>query len=214
MQKDPYLILGVAKDATQEEIRAAYERLREEYQSQLFEEGEVGNTAAKKLDELERAYHQCLEDKANDFHFTEEGASGWGEIEEMIKDGNLEGAQSKLDNIEMRDGYWHYLQAIIYHKRGWNVESKKQLDISLTLDEDNEKYKQARERLNKVLSGANAEGASSANGSAAEGRAGYSRPDQEARRAANDEACCNTCSTLICCDCCCECMGGDLIPCC
>ena len=25
---------------------------------------------------------------------------------------------------------------------------------------------------------------------------------------------CGTCSTLICCDTCCECMGGDLIRCC
>ncbi|NCU32158.1 MAG: molecular chaperone DnaJ, partial [Candidatus Moranbacteria bacterium] len=25
---------------------------------------------------------------------------------------------------------------------------------------------------------------------------------------------CNVCSSLICADCCCECMGGDLISCC
>ncbi|HBN81189.1 MAG TPA: molecular chaperone DnaJ, partial [Ruminococcaceae bacterium] len=25
---------------------------------------------------------------------------------------------------------------------------------------------------------------------------------------------CDACSSLICADCCCECMGGDLIPCC
>ena len=25
---------------------------------------------------------------------------------------------------------------------------------------------------------------------------------------------CNCCGNLICADCCCECMGGDLIPCC
>ena len=25
---------------------------------------------------------------------------------------------------------------------------------------------------------------------------------------------CDVCNSLICADCCCECMGGDLIPCC
>ena len=30
----------------------------------------------------------------------------------------------------------------------------------------------------------------------------------------SQDDCCNCCSNLICADCLCECMGGDLIPCC
>ena len=44
-------------------------------------------------------------------------------------------------------------------------------------------------------------------------RAGYTRPNN-ASGSSDSDACCNACSTLICADCCCECMGGDLIPCC
>ncbi len=212
MRKDPYLILGVSHDATQTQITAAYESLRAIYQNQLFEEGEVGNEAGRKLAELDAAYQECLEEKQNDFTVTTSGS--FGDIENLIRAGNIEDAQTMLDNIETRDAKWHYLQAVIYHKRGWNVESKKQLDIAITLDDTNEDYKQARERLNKVLAGANAEESSSQNGSARQQRAGYSRPDKNPQSASTADACCNTCSTLICLDCCCESCGGDLIPCC
>lgn len=212
MRKDPYLILGVSHDATQAQIAEAYNNLRAIYQAQLFEEGEVGNEAGRKLAELDAAYAECLEDKQNDYTVSSNG--GYGDIEDLIRAGNVEDAQTMLDNIENRDAQWHYLQAVIYHKRGWNVESKKQLDIAITLDDTNENYKQARDRLSKVLAGANAKDSSSQSGNAGQQRAGYSRPDNNPNTASNSDACCNTCSSLICCDCCCESCGGDLIPCC
>jgi len=33
-------------------------------------------------------------------------------------------------------------------------------------------------------------------------------------RGSSSDAACDLCTNLICADCCCECMGGDLIPCC
>ena len=43
-------------------------------------------------------------------------------------------------------------------------------------------------------------------------------PYQSSRRAANDTVggCsgCDVCSSLLCADCCCECLGGDLVRCC
>lgn len=212
MQNDPYLILGVSKDATQEEIKAAYESLRAQYSADLFEEGEKGANASRMLNRLEEAYNECLELQQRNVHVSG-GTGSYGDITQLIKDGKLEQAQEQLDNIEYRDGEWHYLQAVIYHRRNWNVESKKQLEIALAIDANNEKYQRALDNLKRYMQGEAQPRPDAAQGG--QTRAGYSRPDaagSEMDRNAN--ACCNTCSTLICCDCCCECMGGDLIPCC
>ena len=128
-------------------------------------------------------------------------------------------AQEKLDMVESRDAEWHYVQAIVYFKRNWHVESKKQLELALTLDPNNEKYKRSYTKLTNMLNGAGA-GNAGANAGQQQGdpyaqqRGGYARPQQGDPGMDNTTTCCNTCSTLICCDCCCEMMGGDLIPCC
>ena len=208
MQKDPYVVLGVARDATQDQIERAYIELRDRYQSERFAEGAAGAHAARMLAEIEDAYNACMEDRLRDVHVSGGGGS-YGDILQAIKENRLERAQEMLDGIEHSDAEWHYYQAAIYHKRNWNVESQKQLDIALTLDPSNEKYLKAKDNLRRVLeTGAQQQGGSQT-------RAGYSRPDDGASSTErNANACCNTCSTLICCDCCCECMGGDLIPCC
>ena len=141
-------------------------------------------------------------------------------VEALIKEGKLDDAQDALDKIEPRDGEWHYMQAQIYYRRNWHTESKNQLEIALALDPSNEKFQRTYKRLVDMLAGANrgaAQGGAAgqqqqARGGYADTRGGYTRPANGG--SSSLDACCNTCSTLICCDCCCECMGGDLIPCC
>ena len=213
MQKDPYLVLGLTNEATQDEINEAYQKLKAQYQEQLFEDGEVGNEAGRKLAELNAAYNQCIEDKANAVDVNT-GSKNLSEIEDLIKNKKYEEAQTALDDIEMRDAQWHYLQAGIYHKRGWNVESKKQLEIAVTLDPDNAKYKTALDNMNKLLS-QNPKANQNTNQQQQQARSGYSKPNEQQQQTGNSaNACCDTCSTLLCCDCCCESMGGDLISCC
>lgn len=123
MQKDPYVVLGVARDATQDQIERAYIELRDRYQSERFAEGAAGAHAARMLAEIEDAYNACMEDRLRDVHVSGGGGS-YGDILQAIKENRLERAQEMLDGIEHRDAEWHYYQAAIYHKRNWNVESQ------------------------------------------------------------------------------------------
>lgn len=217
--KDPYLVLGLKNDATQEQVENAYRALRRKYEELRFREGEEGAQASRALGELDRAYADCMEDLQRRVSVTESGSS-LGSVEELIKQGKLDEAQEKLDMVESRDAEWHYVQAIVYFKRNWHVESKKQLELALTLDPNNEKYKKSYTKLTNMLNGAGAGNAGADNAGQQQGdpyaqqRGGYARPQQGDPGMDNTTTCCNTCSTLICCDCCCEMMGGDLIPCC
>ena len=51
-----YKILGLSENATDEEIDAQYEKLKERYSRERFYEGEIGNEAARNLTKLETAY--------------------------------------------------------------------------------------------------------------------------------------------------------------
>ena len=218
MQKDPFIVLGLDKNnANQQDVRDSYERLKTKYSQERFLEGDAGRHAAVKLDELETAYRDAMNALAEQSTISSFG-SVYGEVEKLLKEGNLSEAQAKLDMITSRDAEWHYLQSAIYYKRDWKNDSKKQLEIAISLAPDNAKYKTALEKLNIVMNGAQRQnnsydGSGNAYNGAPHGGS-YQRsygadPYYERRRTSMD-----CCQSLICADCCCECMGGDLIRCC
>ena len=60
MANNLYDLFGLDEGCTDEELDAAYGRLRSKYAEDRFLEGEAGNTAAKKLTELDNAYRDIV----------------------------------------------------------------------------------------------------------------------------------------------------------
>lgn len=143
-----YKFLGVSETATDDEIEYAYTMLKERYKKDRFLEGEEGNIAAKNLTKLEVAYSEIKRDRAEKSYG--EG-SDYAVISSLIKEGKLDLAQSNLDAFSERDAEWHYLQSIIFYKKNWINESKKQLEIALSIAPNNDKYKTAYEKLNAKI---------------------------------------------------------------
>lgn len=205
MHKDPFVVLGVSRDATQAEVRDAYEGLRDEYRLQIHVEGDEGKRAAKKLSELEDAYREAME-------ILSEGSEVKGvytHVADLLKKKDLDGAQSALDRVSERDAEWHYYQSAVYHGKGWNYEAKAQLEMAINMDPDNEKYKETLDRMKRHDSGSFGGGAQQSG--PARQRSYDTYEEMQGRRGASAGDCC---ASLICADCCCECMGGDLIRCC
>jgi hypothetical protein len=73
------------------------------------------------------------------------------EIEKLIKDGSIDLAQQKLDDINERTAEWHYLQSVVFYKKNWTNESKKQLEIAMNMEPYNTKYSTAYEKLKKKM---------------------------------------------------------------
>lgn len=144
--KDSYKILGVSEDATNQEIDEAYKKLKEKYSRERFYEGDLGNEAARNLTKLENAYAEIVLER-NSRKNTENTTVGLDEIEQLIKDGKISEAQKKLDDYSDRNAEWHYLQAVIFYKKNWTNESKKQLEIAMNIDPYNNKYSEAYSKL-------------------------------------------------------------------
>ena len=203
--KDPYVVLGLTEEATEEQLTERYESLRAKYKEERFQSGEAGNIAAKNLTELEEAW-AVISQRLKQSRFE----SDFAYIDGLIKDKKYDDAQKALDAIVDRTAQWHYYQSKVYYYREWLTESRKQLRVALDMDPNNEKYKLALEKMDMVM------GNSKANQSEIHGddidaaRANSeSARNQEQMAAGNALSNCCTayCCTSLCCDamsCCCR----------
>ena len=143
---DLYALFGLTETATDEELNAAYERLREQYREERWQDGELGNEAARKLTELENAYKELTAERKRQSKNTT-GEAAFEEISRLLKEGDVNGAQAVLDDFNERSAEWHYLQAVVFYKKGWMNDSKKQLEIAMQMDPDCNKYRDAYGKL-------------------------------------------------------------------
>ena len=207
MDNKLYDILGVSPEASLEEIKSAYETLKNKYMEERFLEGEAGNNAAKKLTEVENAYREILSFKEQ--NGGADTKSLFSEIESLIKNGDLYNAQAKLDSFDERTAEWHYYQSVVFFKKNWVNESKKQLEIAIQMDGSNEKYKNALNKLNeRVNQTANPNWNKSGNAYANGGNGQSTQISGENQQLGGDSCCQWCCDMLICnmiLNCCCNC---------
>ncbi len=198
-----YKVLGLNVDATNEEINERYTMLRNKYLEERFLEGEAGNEAARLLTEVENAYQEIMSYRAQ-YSQTENKSQLFLEIENAIKNGDIRLAQEKLDSFDERNGEWHYYQSVIFYKKNWINESKKQLEIALQCDPDNEKYKNALNKLNENVLNSNRVNPNW-------NRSGNASPDSGAEpvQQLGNEGCLQWCCDMLICNmllnCCCSC---------
>lgn len=150
MNKKNLEILGLGENATADEIKNAYESLRERYLEERFKDGEVGNNAARMLTRIETAYNDLMSE-IGEASSMDDGGDMFGRVEQYLKEGNFNEAQRVLDSFNERGAHWHYLQSVVFYRKNWINESKKQLEIAIQLDPDNANYKETYRKLNEKI---------------------------------------------------------------
>lgn len=203
-----YALFGCDENVTDEELYSKYLELRTKYQNDRFLEGEAGNEAAEKLTELNSAYAELSEYRKNK-KSGGENVSGFETVNEYIKAGKLSEAQAELDKFDERNAEWHYLQSVVFYKKNWANESKKQLEIAIQMDGSVEKYKTAYDKLCKQLNYNEEEKKKkseyrSGSGTGSTGETSYDEPTDMMGGDSCMEFCCRSmvCSALLNCCCC------------
>ena len=145
--REYYEFLGVNENATDEEITARYTELKAKYGEDRWLDGEAGNEAARNLTKLETAYREIIAERKEQKTNTD-GQNSFEEIAALLKEDKISEAQAKLDDFNERGAEWHYLQAVVFYKKNWTNDSKKQLEIAMHMDPDNVKYRNAYGKIN------------------------------------------------------------------
>jgi DnaJ-class molecular chaperone len=150
MLKEYYQILGVDETVTDEELEKAYAALVEKYKEERWLEGEAGNEAAKMLTKVQVAYREVTAARKQGAKTEENENSGkaFEDITALLKEGKINEAQAKLDEFNERSAEWHYLQSVVFYKKNWTNESKKQLEIAMQMNPSEVKYREAYGKLN------------------------------------------------------------------
>ncbi len=194
--RDPYEVLGVSKNASQEEIKSAYRKLAKQYHPDRYIGNPLADLAAEKFKEINEAYDTLTGGNASgsysgSSHSSYSGAGNFAQIRNYINIGSIDEAERLLDAITDRNAEWFYLKGMVCLRRGWHTQGVNFIRQAVNMAPNNLEY---RRTLNAIENQA-----------------------QQYRTVGggmSDATMCNCCSNLICADCCCECMGGDLISCC
>ena len=210
MNKKNLELLGLSEGATADEIKTAYETLRAKYLEERFSDGEKGNNAAKMLSKIDAAYQELTEE-LNESATAEDGGASFTRVEEWLKSGDITEAQRALDSFNERPAQWHYLQSVVFYRKNWINESKKQLEIAIQLDPNNDKYKEAYRKLNDHINAGRAQNGQ--NGQTADGqnyRSQYQGQDmnsvgpQDQMGGGFCANCIDCCYTYMCLNCLCD----------
>lgn len=207
---DPYSILGVSPNASDDEIKKAYRELARKYHPDNYHDNPLADLAQEKMKEINEAYDFITKTRSGGTgswgggakssggaYNPGTGGSGTGifaEVRTAINMGDLARAESILSSSSNRNAEWHFLMGSVCYRKGWLDEARRYYQTALGMEPNNPEYRQALSFMNMG------------------GRNAY-RPAGYGNNAGGMSGC-DICSTLICADCCCECMGGDLIPCC
>lgn len=206
MNKNPYEVLGVSENATDDEIKEAYRALAKKYHPDKYIDEGLKEMANEKMQQINEAYDAIKDMRANGTSRGSSYGGGYGgsyssgsvnyaEIRNMINMGRYTAAEAALNNIPLseRGAEWNFLRGCILLRKGWYHDATKYFDTACRMDPYNQEYRNARLQVERMSQSYNQQASSECGG----GQSG-----------------CDCCCDLLCADACCECMGGDLIPCC
>ena len=230
MSNNPYKVLGVSPDATDEQIKQTYRDLARKYHPDRYSDSGLSDLASEKMKENNAAYEEIQQLRAqggastgtntgagasdgktdqNGYGFHTSGAGSYSRqnysreaqekftlIRNCINAGNVQEAERLLVEIAEvdRGAEWHFLSGCVLMRKGFYMDAQRAFDTAYRMEPTNNEYFHFKEQM-RARSG-------QFGGGYQTGHTGAGCCD------------CDVCSSLICADCCCECMGGDLIPCC
>ena len=209
--KDPYSVLGVKHDASDDEIKEAYRNLVRKYHPDNYsDDNPLKDLANEKMQEVNEAYdkiQQMREEAKNgnaggDFGYQSSSYQSdprYGEIRRLLNARRFSEAERKLAMFSEYDcgAEWHYLNSVVLMHKGLVNDAMRELETACMMDPSNLEYQKAKQMFNNQARGYGNN---------------YYYGSMNGRRGTSSDAC-DCCANLICMDCLCECMGGDLIPC-
>lgn len=216
---DPYKVLGVSPSATDEEVKNAYRNLARKYHPDNYANNPLADLAQEKMKEINEAYDTIQRmRKDSGAAYNQQQSSSYGgysnnygsyqrtanqqssclsDIRRLISQRRYTEAEELLDGIPQinRDAEWNFLKGSVCYSKGWLDQAHQYFAQAVRMNPSHPEYNAAYQQINRMRRTGNPAGYHTVQtGGGMDG--------------------CDLCSTLICADCCCECMGGDLIACC
>ena len=161
--QDPYMVLGVSPDATDEEIKQAYRRLAKQYHP---DRNPGDAEAAQKMQQINAAYDQIKNPEKAQPHgsYQRYGYDPYGSQQQSYSQGTQEDAYQRsaynyirygryrealnvLQNCTERNARWYYLSAVANDSLGNQVTALEHIKRAVSMDPDNHLYLQTLQQI-------------------------------------------------------------------
>ena len=163
--RDPYQVLGVSPDASDDEIKKAYRELARKYHPDNYVNNPLADLAEEKMKEINEAYDAVTKARsggsgcgggsaaqggygyASSTGYQQQRQQGGGgqafaQARQAVSRGDLDGAEQLLQGAA-RNAEWYFLMGSIAYRRGWLDEARQNYQIAVQMDPGNMEYRQA-----------------------------------------------------------------------
>lgn len=153
---NPYEVLGVSENASEEEIKRAYKKLVKKYHPDRYQNNPLADLAEEKLQEVNEAYDMLMKNKnTSSYEYGYGGGSSGGgsgrpdymQVRRLIDANNLREAERILNGTRDRSAEWFFLAGMVSYKKGWYDDARNKLQTAADMEPGNMEYSQAYGRM-------------------------------------------------------------------
>lgn len=198
---DPYKVLGVARDASDEDVKKAYRALARKYHPDKYADTDLADLASEKMKEINAAYEEIQKLRSGGQSHANAGSSEsrsygsyragetspeYAEIRRLINLGAIDEAEERLLAMSesTRTAEWSFLMGCVATRRRYYADAMHYFESACRNDPYNTEYRMARDELRKQTTSFGG---------------GY-------QTTGGNVSLCDCCTTLVCLDC--LCGGG------
>ena len=197
MVTNPYEVLGVSPNASNDEVKKAYRDLSRKYHPDSYIDNPLANLAEEKFKEVQQAYEQIMKQRQGGYSYSSGTNSSQDEVElqtvrNYINARRFREALNVLAGISNRSAMWYYYSSIANMGIGNNLVAVDHAKQAAAMEPNNIEYVNYANQMQFRGQHYQTQGY------------GYGRQSYGTG---------NLCCDLWCLDTMCECMGGDLCAC-
>ena len=199
--KNPYEVLGVSENATDDQIKTAYRELAKKYHPDNYNDSPLADLAEEKMKEINEAYDTICEERRTGASSSRSRASygagssythtSYPDVRSYINSGRLDDALEILNGVsgEKRDAEWYFLMGIVFSRKGWSEQAFTYFQEAHRMDPGNAEFTAAVNNMNA--------------------RRSYQNPGYNTDSSLGGCSVCDICTAMMCADCMCSCCGNS-----
>ena len=164
--RDPYSVLGVKPDASDQEIKKAYRELARKYHPDNYVDNPLADLAEEKMKEVNEAYEAIQKQRSGgggggysqssssssggyQYGYQQQSYGGgtnnptFNRVRNLINMGDLNSAERLLQEVPQKSGEWYFLMGSIAYRLGWLDEAMQNYNLAVQMEPGNMEYRQA-----------------------------------------------------------------------